>query len=444
MIDRYARNVMKTLWSDQARYERWLTIEILAAQAWQQLGKIPPGVSERLRQQARVDAAKVDEYERVYHHDILAFVSAVSETVSPEDAKYIHFGLTSTDVVDTALASLTAEAMDVILDDVAQLREAVRVRALENRRVPVIGRTHGMHAEPTSHGLKWALWWLELGRDEERLRRARQAIAVMKLSGAVGNYALLPPAIEAYVSQQLGLAPAPLSTQILQRDRHAEVIAALAILGGTLDKIATEIRLSQRTEVGELEEPFAQGQRGSSAMPHKKNPIKCEQVSGLTRVLRGYVVPALEDMALWYERDISHSSVERVILPDATTLADYLVTQMTAIVRGIVIHAERMRYNLDLTGGLVFSGRVLLALVDGGMTRNHAYDVVQHHAHAAANDPTLSFRDRLGQDPEVMQTLTGEQLQSLFDVAPYLQEVDAIYRRIGLEESEEDKRGPVV
>jgi adenylosuccinate lyase len=435
---------MKTLWSDQARYERWLTIEILAAQAWQQLGKIPPGVSERLRQQARVDAAKVDEYERVYHHDILAFVSAVSETVSPEDAKYIHFGLTSTDVVDTALASLTAEAMDVILDDVAQLREAVRVRALENRRVPVIGRTHGMHAEPTSHGLKWALWWLELGRDEERLRRARQAIAVMKLSGAVGNYALLPPAIEAYVSQQLGLAPAPLSTQILQRDRHAEVIAALAILGGTLDKIATEIRLSQRTEVGELEEPFAQGQRGSSAMPHKKNPIKCEQVSGLTRVLRGYVVPALEDMALWYERDISHSSVERVILPDATTLADYLVTQMTAIVRGIVIHAERMRYNLDLTGGLVFSGRVLLALVDGGMTRNHAYDVVQHHAHAAANDPTLSFRDRLGQDPEVMQTLTGEQLQSLFDVAPYLQEVDAIYRRIGLEESEEDKRGPVV
>ncbi|PSR21245.1 MAG: adenylosuccinate lyase [Sulfobacillus acidophilus] len=444
MIDRYARDVMKTLWSDQTRYERWLAVEILAAQAWQQLGKIPPGVSERLRRQARVDAAKVEEYERVYHHDMLAFVSAVSDTVSREDAKYIHFGLTSTDVVDTALASLTAEALDVILDDVAQLREAVRTRALENKMVPVIGRTHGIHAEPTSHGLKWALWWLELGRDEERLRRARQTIAVMKLSGAVGNYAQLPPAIETYVSQQLRIEAAPLSTQVLQRDRHAEVVTTLAILGGTLDKMATEIRLSQRTEVGELEEPFAHGQRGSSAMPHKKNPIKCEQISGLARVLRGYVVPALEDMTLWYERDISHSSVERVILPDATTLADYLVTQMTAIVQGLVIHTDRMRHNLEMTGGLVFSGRVLLALVDRGMTRNHAYDVVQRHALAAANDPSLSFRERLGSDPEVKQILTDETLQSLFDVAPYLQEVDAIYRRIGLAESEENKRGPIV
>lgn len=439
MIDRYTRDVMKSLWSDQTRYERWLEIEILAAQAWEEIGHVPRGTADRLRRQARVDAARVDEFEARYHHDMLAFISAVAESVNPDDAKYIHFGLTSTDVVDTALASLTVQAMDHILAGVADLRGAVRQRALENRGVPVIGRTHGIHAEPTSHGLKWALWWLELGRDQDRLRRSRDTMAVMKLSGPVGNYANLPPAVEAYVGEKMGLVPAPLSTQILQRDRHAEVVTSLAILGGTLDKMATEIRLSQRTEVGELEEPFASGQRGSSAMPHKKNPIKCEQISGLARLLRGYVVPALEDMALWYERDISHSSVERVMIPDATTLADYLVVQMTRIVRGVTIYPERMAKNLELTGGLVFSGRVLLALVEGGMARDHAYDVVQRCALAASRDPAATFRDRLLHDPEVSSVLEPDALRALFDVNPYLREVDAIYRRIGIEEGQGDE-----
>ncbi|NMP23925.1 adenylosuccinate lyase [Sulfobacillus harzensis] len=432
MIDRYARPQMRELWSDQNRYQKWLDVEILAAEAWERSGKIPAGTAARLRQSARVDARRVDEHEAIYHHDMLAFISAVSETVDAEDAKYIHFGLTSTDVVDTALASLMTEALDIILDDLQALEAAVRRRAVENRRVAVIGRTHGIHAEPTSHGLKWALWWLELGRDRERIQRARDTMAVMKLSGPVGNYASLPPEIEAYVGEKMGLRPDPLSTQVLQRDRHAEVITSLAILGSTLDKMATEIRHSQRTEVGELEEPFSQGQRGSSAMPHKKNPIKCEQISGLSRLLRGYVVPALEDMPLWYERDISHSSVERVMIPDATTLADYLLVQMTRIVEGLTIHADRMRQNLERSGGLVFSGKVLLALVDGGFSRDHAYEIVQRHALAASQEPQKSFRERLLDDPEVQERVGAEKLASLFDVEPYLSQVDTIYRRLGL------------
>ncbi len=432
MIDRYARREMQDLWSDQNRYQRWLEVELLAAEAWERLGKIPAGTAARLRTAAHVDARRVDAHEAVYHHDMLAFITAVSENLNPEDAKYIHFGLTSTDVVDTALASLLTEALDVILEDLGRLEAAVRVRAIENRRVPVIGRTHGIHAEPTSHGLKWALWWVELGRDRERVRRAREQMAVMKLSGPVGNYASLPPEIEAYVGEKMGLRPDPVSTQVLQRDRHAEVITALAILGSTLDKMATEIRHSQRTEVGELEEPFAAGQRGSSAMPHKKNPIKCEQISGLARLLRGYVVPALEDIPLWYERDISHSSVERVMLPDATTLMDYLLVQMTRIVEGLTIHPERMRGNLERTGGLVFSGKVLLALVDGGLSRDRAYEVVQRHALAASQDPSRSFKERLLADPEVRQEVPAETLESLFDVEPYLAYVDTIYRRLGL------------
>lgn len=435
MIERYSRDIMKKLWSEQTRYERWLDVEILAAEAWEELGQIPKGTSHKLREKAQVDARRVDEFEARYHHDMLAFISAVGESLDADQAQYIHFGLTSTDVVDTALASLITQSLDQILSDVDQLRLAVRRRALDNRRVPIVGRTHGMHAEPTSHGLKWALWWLELGRDRDRLVRARENMAVMKLSGAVGNYANLPPSIEKYVGEHLGLTPSPLSTQVLQRDRHAEVITALAILGGTLDKMATEIRLSQRTEVGELEEPFAAGQRGSSAMPHKKNPVTCEKVSGLVRLLRGYVVPALEDMTLWYERDISHSSVERVMIPDATTLADYLLTEMTRIVEGLTIHTDRMLHNLHMTGGLVFSGRVLLALVQGGMTRDQAYDLVQSHAMAAFKDPSRSFRDRLSTDPKVAQIMSAEQLGTLFDVTPYLNEVDAIYHRIGLEEN---------
>lgn len=435
VIERYARRAMQDLWSDQHRYERWLTVELWAVEAWEKLGRLPEGVYQRL-QGARVDADRVEEFEREYHHDVLAFLSAVSSTVDSDDAKYIHFGLTSTDVVDTALSSLTVEALDMILEDLDQLIEAVRLRALEHRHTPVMGRTHGIHAEPTSHGLKWALWWLELGRQKHRLEEARNQMAVMKLSGPVGNYASLPPAIEEHVAQRMGLQPAPLSTQVLQRDRHAEVILALALLASSLDKMATEIRHMQRTEVGELEEPFAEHQRGSSAMPHKRNPVKCEQISGLSRLLRGYVVPALEDIPLWHERDISHSSVERVMLPDATTLADYMLVQMTKIVSGITVRVDRMRENIEATGGLVFSGKVLLALVEAGLSRDEAYGVVQGHAMKAMADPTQTFRARLQQDPTVQRLLSEERFAALWDVEPYLDEVDNIYRRIGLDGQE--------
>lgn len=438
MIDRYSRPRMKELWSDHNRYMRWLEVEIWAIAAWEQIGEVPQGVSERIRDQAEVNVQAIQQYEARYHHDMLAFISAVSDTVNAQDAKYIHFGLTSTDVVDTALASLITEALDIILRDLRDLQEAVKQRAIENQHVAVIGRTHGIHAEPTSHGLKWALWWLELQRDEARVQRARDQMAVMKLSGPVGNYANLPPSIESFVGEKMHLTPALLSTQVLQRDRHAEVVTSLAILAGTLDKMATEIRLSQRTEVGELQEPFSSGQRGSSSMPHKKNPIKCEQISGLARVLRGYVVPALEDMPLWYERDISHSSVERIMLPDATILADYLLSQMTAIVKGIIINKNRMRENLELTGGLVFSGKVLLALVDHGLSRDEAYDIVQQHAMAASQDPSQTFRWRLTHDPAVLRHMTPEEIDGLFDIRPYLREVDAIFTRLGLQPSRKD------
>jgi adenylosuccinate lyase len=431
MIERYSRDLMSRLWSDKTRYQRWLEVEVLAVEAWEQLGEIPPGVAKRLSK-ATVDPDRVAFYEAQYHHDVLAFLSAAGETVAAEDAKYLHFGMTSTDVVDTALASLLHEALNILVEDLDQLRSALNVLALKHQRTPIMGRTHGMHAEPTSFGLKLALWWLDLGRDRERLVQARQQMAVVKLSGAVGNYANIPPAVEAHVAQALGLAPAPLATQVLQRDRHAEVISVLAILGGTLDKMATEIRHLQRSEVGELEEPFAVGQRGSSAMPHKRNPVKCEQISGLVRLLRGYVVPALEDITLWHERDISHSSVERVIIPDATILTDYLLVSMHGIIAGLRVNEARMRHNIESSGGLVFSQKVLLQLVEKGMTRESAYKLVQAHAMAAMAEPQTSFAQRLAEDPAVQERMTSSELEALFSIEPYLEQVDSIYQRIGL------------
>ncbi|MCY0880959.1 MAG: adenylosuccinate lyase [Firmicutes bacterium] len=431
MIARYARTVMQELWSDQTRYNRWLLVERLAVEAWEQLGKIPAGVAERLKK-ASVDPERVLSFEAIYQHDIIAFISAASETVDKEDAKYIHFGLTSTDVVDSALSSLIVEALDIIREDMLALRATLRNLALQHKDTPVMGRTHGMHAEPTSLGLKFALWWLELGRQLDRLDHAQKNIAVIKISGAVGNYANIPPFIEEYVAEHLHLRPAPLSTQVLQRDRHAEVILCLALIGSTLDKMATELRHLQRSEVGEMEEPFATGQRGSSAMPHKRNPVKAEQISGLSRLLRGFVVPALEDIALWHERDISHSSVERIMIADATTLTDYLLTLSQRIFSGLTVKAQRMRENIELSGGLVFSQKVLLALVDAGMTREDAYKIVQGHAMAAMQERSKTFRERLQEDSAVTRYLSLDQLAALFDIAPYLSQVDDIYRRIGL------------
>ncbi len=435
MIERYSRTVMRNLWSEQHRYDRWLEVEILAVEAWESLGKIPRGVSSRLRA-ATVSPERVEHWEGQYHHDVLAFLSAVGETVNPEDAKYIHYGLTSTDVVDTALSSLLNEALTLIQEDLQELGRAVRKLALIHKKTPVMGRTHGMHAEPTSFGLKALLWWLELSRHLERLQASQERMRVMKISGAVGNYANIPMAVERHVGEALGLEPALVSTQILQRDRHAEVIMVLALIGTTLDKMATEIRHLQRTEVGEVEEPFAAGQRGSSAMPHKRNPVKAEQISGLARILRGYVVPALEDIPLWHERDISHSSAERVMLPDATILTDYLLTQMRRIIEGLVVNRERMLANIHLSGGLVFSQKVLLALVEQGMTREAAYQLVQGHAMAALKDPSQTFRDRLDQDPEVTRCLSRETFAGLFDIDPYLAAVDEIYARSGIEAEE--------
>ena len=435
MIERYSRPIMRELWSDGTRYQRWLRVEILAVRAWEQIGQIPAGVADRLSK-GSVAPERVEFFENQYHHDVLAFLSAVGETVDPEDAKYIHYGLTSTDVVDTALSWVLHDALTIIAEDLSVLRNTVRQLALQHKYTPQMGRTHGMHAEPTSFGLKAALWWLELGRDEERLQQATERMRVMKISGAVGNYANIPPSVEQYVGRALGLQPAPLSTQVLQRDRHAEVIMVLALIGTTLDKIATEIRHLQRSEVGELEEPFAEGQRGSSAMPHKRNPVKAEQISGLARLLRGFVIPALEDVPLWHERDISHSSVERVMLPDATTLADYLLTQMNRIMGGLVVNSDRMRRNIDLSGGLVFSQKILLALVEHGMTREAAYKLVQSHAMAAMAEPSRSFQSRLMDDIRVTERMPPNELERLFAIEPYLGAVDEIFQKIGLEQKE--------
>jgi adenylosuccinate lyase len=423
---------MARLWTDEYRYRRWLEVEILAAEGWEQLGRFPPGTAARLRRQAEVRPARIDELEREFRHDVIAFVTQVGETVDEDVRRAIHFGLTSTDVVDTALASILIEALDLILRGVAEVRADLRRLAERHRLTPIMGRTHGMHAEPTTFGLKMALYWVEFGRHEERLRRARTQMAVGKVSGAVGHYANLPPAVEAHVMAGLGLEPAPVSTQILQRDRHAEVVLALALLGSSIDKLATEIRHLQRTEVGEVEEPFAPGQRGSSAMPHKRNPVTAEQLSGLARLLRGYAVPALEDIPLWHERDISHSSVERVMLPDATIVADYMVHTLHRLLAGLTVRPERMRRNLDLGGGVSFSQKVLLALVERGMSRDAAYRTVQAAAMAALAGEG-AFRELLWQNPEVAARFASEaEWAELFNLTPYFAHVDDIFARIGL------------
>ncbi len=423
---------MAALWTDEARYQRWLEVELAAVAAYEELGQVPAGTAARLRARATVSAARVEELEATYRHDMIAFVTAVAETVDAEDARALHFGLTSTDVVDTALSATLAEALDLILAGIDEVRAACRQLALAHRDTPAVGRTHGMHAEPTSFGLKWALYWLEFGRQRERVQRARAQMAFGKISGAVGHYANIPPFVEQYVCRHLGLTPAPLSTQVLQRDRHAEVVLALALTATSIDKCATEIRHLQRTEVGEVEEPFRAGQRGSSAMPHKRNPVSSEQLSGLARVVRGYAVPALEDMPLWHERDISHSSVERVILPDATILTDYLLHQLARIVGGLTVRPDRMRANLERGGGLVYSQRVLLALVAAGVPRDEAYRAVQAAAMAALAGGGVPFRDALGKDPIVAAHLPKADRDRLFDWRPYLAEVPAIYERIGI------------
>jgi len=428
MIRRYTHPDMGAIWSEQRRYETWLEVELAATDAMADAGLVPGEAARELRAKASFDVARIEEIEQTTQHDVIAFTTAVSERVGPA-ARWLHFGLTSSDVVDTAQALQMREACDLIVKDIAGLMEAVRTRADEHRRTPMIGRTHGVHAEPMTFGLKLALWYAELQRDLDRVLRARETVSVGKISGAVGTFAHLDPSIEASVCRRLGLEPAPVSSQIIQRDRHAELMATLAITGASLEKFALEIRGLQKTEIGEVEEPFAKGQKGSSAMPHKRNPVGCEQITGLARLIRANAMAALENVALWHERDISHSSVERVILPDSFIALDHMLRRFTRIVRGMVVYPDRMAENLNRSRGVVFSGTVLLELAKRGISREQAYEWVQRNAMRSFHEQK-DFKALLLADPELMKVLTPAEVDKAFDLDDQMRNVGAIFDRV--------------
>jgi len=428
MIARYTHPEMGGIWSEQRRYDAWLEVELAATDALAEAGVVPADDARALRERAAFDIARIDEIEQVTQHDVIAFTTAVAEEVGPP-ARWLHFGLTSSDVLDTALALQLRQACDLLLTRVDALADAIRVRALEHQRTPMIGRTHGVHAELMTFGVKLALWHAEIARNRERLVRARQAISVGKLSGAVGVFAHLDPAIEAAVCVRLGLTPDPASSQVVQRDRHAELMTTLAILAASLEKFALEIRGLQKTEIGEVAEPFATGQKGSSAMPHKRNPIGCEQITGLARLIRGNAMAALENVALWHERDISHSSVERVILPDSFIALDHMLRRFTRIVSGMVVYPDRMLENLQRSRGVVFSGSVLLELARRGIQREQAYAWVQRNA-MRSFDEGLDFKALLLADADISGVLSGEVVEEAFDMDAQLRNVAAIFDRV--------------
>ena len=441
MIPRYDVPEVAAVWSDEARLGHWLEIELLAVEAWSELGVVPSDDAAACRSRASFTVEAVAERERITRHDIAAFVDVVARSVG-EEGRWIHHGLTSSDVLDTAFGLQLREAADLLLARVDRLLGAVKRRALAHRDTPVIGRSHGVHAEPTSFGHKLAVWAFELDRDRERLRRAREAIGVGALSGVVGSYSAIDPRVEQLVCARLGLAPAEVSTQVIQRDRHAEYMASLAITASTLDAIATEIRHLARTEVREVQEPFAEGQKGSSAMPHKRNPVVCERVSGLARVIRGHAVAAFENVTLWHERDISHSSAERMIFPDATGLLAFMLDDLVRVVDGLVVFPDRMRENLELHGGIAYSQSVLLALVEAGLARDDAYRIVQRAA-AAAWDEGESFRDSVSADPEVRGVLDDVALAELFDPARFLRNLGPVFERLEKLPAPDDAAGDV-
>ena len=423
MIPRYTREKMAQLWSRENKYRKWLDVEIAACEAMAILGKIPETALETVKARAFVDINRIDEIEKVTRHDVIAFVSSVAEAVGPE-GRFIHMGLTSSDVLDTS-----SEAARILLDDIDGLLAVLKRLAFEHKNTLMIGRSHGIHAEPITFGLKMALWYQEMQRNRERLLRAKENVSYGKISGAVGTFAFIDPFVEEYVCQKLGLKPAPVSSQIVQRDRHAEYFTTLAIIASSLDKFAQEIRLLQRTEVREAEEFFSTGQKGSSAMPHKRNPVLSENVSGLSRLVRSYAVAALEDVALWHERDISHSSVERVIAPDATIVLDFMLARFTSLMDRLVVYPERMMANLNMTHGLIFSQTVLLALVEKGATREDAYAAVQKHAMRSWQEET-DFRRLLDQDELVQKHLSKKELDDIFNVGNFLTRLDYIFRRV--------------
>ena len=430
MIDRYSRPEMARIWSQEAKYDNWLRVELAVCEVYARRGVIPGDALNRIKAKARIDPRRIDEIEAVTRHDVIAFLTNLEEAIGG-DSRFVHIGMTSSDVLDTALALQLQQACEILLAGLERFRAAVRALALAHRTTLCVGRSHGIHAEPMTFGLKAALWYAEAGRNLERLRRARETVRVGKISGAVGTFAHIEPDVEEEACHLLGLEPAPVSSQIVQRDRHAELMTTLAIVAASLEKVALEIRALQRTEVGEAEEPFAEGQKGSSAMPHKRNPVGSENITGLARLIRANAGAALENVALWHERDISHSSVERVILPDSTILLDYMLHRMSGILEGLRVYPQRMRENMERSFGLMYSQRVLLRLTESGLPRQQAYEIVQRSAMRAWSERT-SFRDLLAADGEVTARLTPTALGECFDPAWYLRNVDAVYRRLNL------------
>jgi len=439
MIDRYTYPEMKAIWEPANRFAKWLEVELLVAEGLAEIGEVPKEAAAALRREAKFDVARIEELEGekpaaegkpALRHDLIAFLTAVSENLGPE-RRYLHLGVTSYDIEDTALSLLLRESAQLLERDLTALMAAVRERAREHAHTLMIGRTHGVHAEPITFGLKLAVWLAELERDVERLRQARESVSALKISGAVGTFANIDPRVEQYVAGKLNLAPAKAATQVLQRDRHAHYISTLAIIGGTLEQFATEIRNLQRTDILEVEESFGAGQRGSSAMPHKRNPILSERITGLARLLRSYVVPALENMALWHERDLCHSSVERILLPDANLLLDYMLRKFTDIVRNLRVYPERMRANLDRLRGLVCSEQVMLALVRKGKDKDEAYRLVQARA-MEAWEREADFRELVAADPEISAALSAKELAAVFDYERHLRHVDTILKRLGI------------
>lgn len=431
MIDRYTRPEVKEIWSDKARYQCWLDVEIAADEAWSKLGYIPAEDVEKIRQNATFTVEGINEIEAVTHHDVIAFTRDVSKSLGPE-RKWVHYGLTSTDVVDTAQGLQLKKVNDILRQDIQDFMDILADRAREFKYTVCMGRTHGIHAEPTTFGLKLARWYSEMKRNQERFEHAAKGVEAGKISGAVGTFAEVDPQVEAYVCQKLGLRPQEISTQVLPRDLHAEYVAAIALVGTALENMATEVRSLQRTEIHEVEEHFAKGQKGSSAMPHKRNPIGSENICGCARVLRGNVVTAYEDVTLWHERDISHSSAERMILPDSTALLDYMLHRFGKIIKNLDVFPDRMKHNMDETLGLIYSGRVLLKLVNSGMTREDAYDLIQKYTAKCWADH-VPYRPLLEADPIVAKQLTKEDLDDAFDYHWHLRHVDDIFHRVGLD-----------
>jgi adenylosuccinate lyase len=419
---------MKKIWSPENRFQKWLEIEIAACEALCTLGLVPEPALKNIKKKARFDVKKIDEIEQVTRHDVIAFTTCVAEYVG-EDARYIHWGLTSSDVLDTAFSLLLKESAEVILKDIDDFLAVLKEKALQYKDTVMIGRTHGIHAEPITFGLKLAVWYDEMKRHRKRMERARENISYGKISGAVGTFAYNPPFVEQHVCEKCGLKPAPISTQILQRDLHAEYFTTLALIGSSLDKFATEIRHLQRTEVSEAAEFFSAGQKGSSAMPHKQNPILSENISGLARVLRGNALAAMENVALWHERDISHSSVERVIGPDSTTLLDFMLVRFTGLIKNLLVYPEKMLANMNLTRGIFFSQKLLLELTRGGMTREDAYRLVQKNALQAWKEQK-DFMELVQADPEITRVLAKEEIAAACDIRFFFQHVDEIFKRV--------------